>query len=878
MNHIETQKPVHAKTIGGYVSVMRILYFAIGLMASLAYGQVTPRVENTSMDFPANAPSADPYLGEDALGLWFDNPVAIATAPGDTNRLFVVERFNGVKVVSDLGNPSITSFIDLSTNLNTGTENGVLGLAFHPQYASNGYFYVFLTSDAATSVTGNHDRLVRFQVSSTNENFASPSTEQVLFEQYSEWENHNGGDLHFGPDGYLYVSLGDGEVQRKSAIDEGFFNGLLRLDVDKKPENFLPAGHPGVTTNYHIPQDNPFVGATNFHGEAINTNALRAEFWATGLRNPWRFTIDALTGQVIVGDVGDDQWEEVNVILKGRDYGWWFREGPAVIDRGAFNPEPPDYSPVAPILSLAHPDNISVIGGRVYRGTRLPELQGFYMFHDWRDGIMWGVLPNGTNAVTPIRLTEIFGFNAVCYGEDPRNGDLLFNSGGQIRRLIANPGGAQFPLTLDDTGAFTNTPALAPAPGVVPFEINVPFWSDYAIKSRWVSVPDLSDTIDYSSTNHFTFPEGSVFIKHFDLEMVRGNPTSAVPIETRFLVKTSNDVYGLTYHWNSSTQAVLVGNGGMTETFSIQEGTQSVMQTWPYPSRGDCRTCHTPEGGYALGFNAAQLSREETYGSITTNQLYALQSMGYFSSNLPPVQHVIPLAPPDDPSVSLTWRARSYFQANCANCHRLGSFSSWEASKDHPLDQANIIDGILNDTRGDAANRVIAPGDPGHSMVLQRISTLGGIRMPPLGSSVVDTQAVALVTAWIGDLVGYQDYWAWALAELGSTNAPGTGPTENFDQDPANNLYEFLTRTDPDNAADFWEIDVSSTGGVVTVHFDRHPNAAYLVQYSADLQTWAPWPVPGNQPSFSAVAGAAAVSGPMAQSPRLYFRLKIRGH
>lgn len=842
--------------------------------------QVSNRVANTTLSMPADISSTNQYAVENALGLWWDDTVAITHPPGETNRLFIVDRLDGIYVVPDLDNPSSEMFLDLSGILNTGVENGLVGLAFHPNYQSNGYFYVFLTGPSVTSTNGNHDRLLRYSVSSTNYNRGNPASQVVLIEQYSEFENHNGGDLHFGPDGYLYLSLGDGGNYYGQVIDGDFFGGLLRIDVDHRPGSLPPNPHPGVSTNYAIPPDNPFVGYTTFNGELISTNSLREEFYAVGFRNPWRFTIDPVSGTIIVGDVGEGAVEEVNVIAPGGNYGWPHREGSAAFSEPWLPPEPPLFNPIDPVVERTHDNgNVSVIGGHVYHGSRLPELQGFYLFTDWATGVIEGFVPQGTNPAAPVVMAQANGFATVCFGTDPRNGDLLMSCYGAVCRLVRNAdAGDPLPLTLADTGVFADLPNLTPHIGIERFEINVPFWSDYAVKTRWFTVPDLADTIGIGDSNPWTFPPGSVWIKHFEMEMVRGDPISRRRLETRMLVKTTNDVYGVTYRWQGNTNALLVGESGFQENLLIDiGGGTTVTQQYIYPSREQCRSCHTPEGGFALGFNTPQLNRARTYGSVVTNQIAALSAMGYFDTPVTSVNHLPALAPPDDTAVGLTYRARSYLQANCAQCHYFGGFSGWNADIHDPFDEANIVNGLLNQTLGDPANRVITPGDTAHSMMLTRISTSGSGRMPPIGSTVPDPTAIQLVSDWVAALTGYQDYRQWALAEMGSTNAPGTGPNENLDGDIASNLMEFLTDTAPTDPADFWTFDISVMGNTATVSFDREPEVAYLVEWSPDLVTWHSWDIAGNTPTFAATASSDQVSGPISPNTPMFFRMIVIG-
>jgi len=246
-------------------------------------------------------------------GLTFTNPVCIASVPSETNRLFIVEKKGRIVVITNLAAAKRTVFMDISSKVISaadtaaGGEEGLLGLAFHPGYASNGFFYVFYTGNATTPAgSGRHDILSRYSVSASNTNQGDATSEVRYIVQYDQAFNHNAGDLHFGPDGYLYVALADeggayGNWNTTQRIDRDFFSAIMRIDVDKLTESLPPNPHPSALpslSNYTIPPDNPYVSATSFNGSPVNPATVRTEFWAVGMRNPWRFTFDAVTGEL----------------------------------------------------------------------------------------------------------------------------------------------------------------------------------------------------------------------------------------------------------------------------------------------------------------------------------------------------------------------------------------------------------------------------------------------------------------------------------------------------------------------------------------------------------------------------------------------------
>jgi uncharacterized repeat protein (TIGR03806 family) len=730
-------------------------------------GPIT-RVPNTTLKLPA-VPGSFGYQLVDALpGKSFAAPVAIVTAPDETNRLFVVEQAGRIQVIPNLANPISEVFLDLSAKTLFGGEQGLLGLAFHPDFARTGRFFVFRTVTATTTGHANqlHDRLSEFRVSATNPNRADAASELILFQQADPASNHNAGDLHFGPDGYLYVTLGDGgggndQFNNAQKINADLFAGLLRLDVDNRPGSLAPNPHVSVVGNYRIPADNPFVGATSFNNGLLVSTKVRTEYFAVGLRNPWRFSFDSATGELWIGDVGQDKWENIFVTRKGANHGWSFREGNVVGPKSAMPAgflTDPKFNYVAPVHTYAHgsgPDKgNSLTGGFVYRGARLAQLAGAYLYADYVSGNVWALRRQDTGAPRVERLLAKTGIAA--FGPDPRNGDVLLvdNSSGRLWRLdyTATFTGSPLPATLADTGALADTASLTPAAGFVPYTVNHPFWSDGAQKRRWFSVPDTKQFLGFNTNDAWNSPTGTVWMKHFDLELTNGVAASARRLETRFIVRNSNGVYGVTYRWDSPTNAVLVPEAGADETITRVINGVATAQTWHYPSRAECLACHNAVAGHALSFNSAQLNRNTPYPDGTTaNQIAALAAAGYFTNSLPPLPALPAMAAVDDESVSVEWRVRSYLNANCAFCHRPGGPGGgfFDARLQTPTPLAGLLNGPLNDQRGDANNRVIVAGSPDNSVLLRRQSVRGGGQMPPLASNAADMAASQLIERWI---------------------------------------------------------------------------------------------------------------------------------
>ncbi|MBI2925774.1 MAG: PQQ-dependent sugar dehydrogenase [Verrucomicrobia bacterium] len=866
------------------------------LLAATAWSQpfgLPARVANTTLKMPAQPPQFG-YRTERAFGnLNFIDPVAIVTPPGESNRVFVVEQAGRILVVPDLANPTSTVFLDLTDRTVPGGERGLLGLAFHPGYKMNGYFYVFYTRTATTAAgTGLHDRLARFTVSPDDPNRALPESETPLFTQRDEAENHNGGDLQFGLDGYLYVALGDegggnDQYNNSQRIDKDFFAGLLRIDVDKRPGGLAPNPHAAAPANYAVPPDNPFVGATTFNGKAVDPAKVRTEFWAVGLRNPWRFCFDRATGLLYCADVGQDAREEIVLIVKGGNYGWNYREatiaGPRTPPAG-FTSLPPllDYEHIVTGGNNRFRGNC-VIGGVVYRGARLSQLFGAYVFADYASGNIWALRHEGATVVSWLRLASDTGISG--FGTDPRNGDVLFAdlNDDTIKRLVydATPIGTALPPTLADTGAFADLKTLTPQPGIVPYELNVPFWSDGAHKTRWFSVPDVKQKIGFSPNANWSFPTGTVWIKHFELELATGVPASRRRLETRFLLRNANGVYGVTYRWNDEqSNATLVGEEGLDESFSIDDHGVARTQVWHYPSRAECLTCHTTAGGLGLGFNTAQLNRDFDYSGVRVNQLRALSHAEYFSNAVVEPHTLRALAPAADTAVSVEWRVRSFLAANCAQCHQPGGPAPtfWDARATTPLALAGLLNGRLWQA-DDAEDAVIKPGSLEDSELYERIADLGPRHMPPLATSVLNTEAINLLATWITtELPNYKSYAEWRVAHFGSETDPAGAPEADPDDDGANNQLEYLTGTNPRQAGDGYEVSIQRNGDTAEIIFPRVADRGSEVLFTESLTDPASWrvlDVPSNRPFFPATPGTGTVTDTLGGSASRFYRVRV---
>ncbi|MEN9674682.1 MAG: hypothetical protein RIS76_578, partial [Verrucomicrobiota bacterium] len=668
---------------------------------------------------PLEAPSSEFELVNAFPNLRFslanDRIVGLAVPPDSTNELFITGQLGRILVISNLAAPTKTVFLDVSDVTFSGGESGLVGLAFHPQYADNRQFYVYYTR-TNRDVGRTFITVSRFLTDPANPYRALRDSEQVILSQPDRDFVHQSGDLQFGPDGYLYVPIGDeggqNDPYRSSQhIDENFFSGILRLDVDERPGSLAPNPHPAVGTGYRIPPDNPFVGATSFNGKPVNPSSVRTEFWAVGLRNPHRIHFDRETGDLYTGDVGGVRREEVNLVVKGANYGWSYYEGSLVNPASPIGPPPAGVTFTPPIYEYTRsggdPNNQgqAVIGGLMFRGTNYPSLTGKYIFGDFVTAHVWAMTFLGTNRPTVSRLVS-GDYGPTAFGIHPGTGEILLvqRNGERISRLVRHVGeGPTLPATLSETGVFADLQSLTPRAEMEPYEVSSPFWSDFAIKRRWFFFQDAVSQVRRSPSDQWTFPPGMVWVKHFDMELIRGNPTTRRRLETRFLVMTTNAAYGITYRWRSDeSDADLVPDEGLDEEILVEDGGTVTAQTWHYPGRTECMACHNATAGFGLGFVSRQLNRDIVVNGAPVNQLNHFSAMGVFD---PPVSNPASLpkiVATDDATASLELRFKSYLDANCAYCHMPGGVGrgTWDARFITPMARAGLINSPVTDDLG----------------------------------------------------------------------------------------------------------------------------------------------------------------------------------
>jgi uncharacterized repeat protein (TIGR03806 family) len=604
-------------------------------------------------------------------------------------------------------------------------------MAFHPDHSENGELYV-----SYTAINDNADcpfdrfRCVfesRLSRLSTTANGCLPASEEILLDIDDFAGNHNGGHILFDRDGMLILGMGDGgnanDPIRAGQDPQTLLGKMIRIDVDTTT-NGLP---------YGIPVDNPFIGAFD-PGDDV-----RDEIWALGMRNPWRFSIDRETGELWVGDVGQNRIEEIDLVRPGDNLGWSIFEGndcfrgDAACQQGGFR---------FPVVTYAHQNGrVSVTGGYVYRGSALPDLRGTYLFADFLSKEIFALTttPQGGHAFE--RKATMVGRGVASFAED-RAGELyVIDLGGAIFRIdpAGPPAVDTFPRLLSQTGCVDDDDAFLIGDGVIPYRLNHPFYSDNADKARGVALPD-GTTATIEADGRINLPIGSVLVKTFKV----GNER----VETRLLMRHADGEWtGYSYEWGVvDGDAVLVDTGGKTKV--LRNG-----QTWIYPSRAGCLACHTAAAGRVLGLEVGQLNGGLVYPTgRLANQLFTWGELGLLSN--PPANVADePVYPPLDlATIDVVERGRTYLHVNCAMCHRPdgGGQSDADLRLSTPLAQQHICDELPEEgDLGVVGARVLAPGDPARSMLSVRMKRLQAGRMPLLGSTVVDTRGVQVVDRMI---------------------------------------------------------------------------------------------------------------------------------
>nr|MBV6629661.1 PQQ-dependent sugar dehydrogenase [Oceanococcus sp. HetDA_MAG_MS8] len=685
--------------------------------------------------------------------LVFDRPVDMAPTPSE-DQIAVVEHRGRVLIFDNRADVEFHSvFLNIEDRvLFDEAERGLVGIAFDPQYASNGFVYLSYAAGPEVDPVQCDDHcsvVSRFKRDPDDVSRLDPSSEEIILLLKQPGQFHNVGQLSFGPDGYLYIGLGDGFTWFGSGFSQNrtnLFGSILRIDVAQG----LP---------YRIPGDNPFVGAGLEQAGVVGEGQpVREEIWAYGLRNPHRFSIDEVSRTMWVGDVGQDSFEEINQVIPGANYGWPSFEGTMPLEETDFGYDSNDL--VMPVIQYGRDEGRSVTAGFVYRGSRLPHLFGHFLFGDFISGNLWSFDTRSSSPQHALVTDQAGGFSMVDF--EAINDEPYFVNLGQgivqtldVDDSCSDDTCAAIPQKLSQTGIFSSLAPLKAQPGMIPYEVNTELWSDGAVKQRWFAIPEQR-TIAYSSDGAWVFPEGSVLVKHFAMDLNLTDESNALtPLETRILLKRVDGWLGFSYAWNEEHTDAELLSGPLALQLAITTAEGPTQQTYDIPSRAECISCHNGSTGFALGLKTAQLNRSYDYPAQTMNQLLALSEVALLSPAPGAPDNLAVMPAIDDPDFTLEDRARAYLDANCASCHNpdVPLRSTIDLRYEVPLAETNLINqpATLDDFGIDEA-KLVAPGVPENSVLLLRMQATDDRRMPPLASHVIHTDATQLIAQWVMSL------------------------------------------------------------------------------------------------------------------------------
>lgn len=792
---------LHFRCLSSLAAVALPIMMAVGFVARLiplaaqstqttdSGSRMPPRLAWTTSRVVGSPDPPPPYKIVRAFpNLKFKKPLLMARCPG-SDRLFVGEEAGILYSFADVPDAKADLFCDLRTEIKTMDQlpgakqvESVYGLAFHPDFEKNRQCYVCYTlrNPKGGRNFADGSRVSRFLVTKTDPPRLNTASEEIVL-TYPQG-GHNGGDIHFGPDGMLYISTGDGASPNPpDALNTGqdisdLLSSILRIDVDHPPQG-APSGK-----LYSVPKDNPFV----------NMKETRPEVWAYGFRNPWRMSFDNATGELFVGDVGWELWESIHRVEKGGNYGWSAMEGPQPIKPHKIGP-----TPIRPaLIELPHTIACSITGGRVYRGSKFPELRGAYVFGDWETRRLWAARFEGDRVKDMPEITRPL-VRIVAFGEN-KDGELYFldYDGGTVHTIERNSGGeknAAFPTKLSETGLFASVKDHTPAVGVMPFHVNSRQWQDGAIAEHWAAFPGDSAAIYHASGKPIAglvhwhnfrmhFPKDTVLMRTLSVGQPL-QPDAKAPsqagkpdfrnrrMETQLLHYDGLDWRAYTFAWrDDQSDADLVAADGAEKEIddpapvaATSDKDGASKRLWQFHSRSQCMSCHSNQSEYALAFLPEQLNRP---GPDGRNQLIWLTEAGYIhragngDKPLPPFDATTlakerKITDPADLDQPLEARARGYLHANCGHCHSDhggGSVSLRLQFSTKPADMKAIG---VRPTRGDfglSDGCIIKPGEPWASTLYYRMAKFGRDRMPHIGAERPDEAGLKLIEDWIGSL------------------------------------------------------------------------------------------------------------------------------
>lgn len=679
----------------------------------------------------------------------FYSPV-MTTTDGINDLIFVADKEGTVSAFPNketVTKAEVRVLLDIRNVVRNFHEQGLLSMTFDPDYATNGFVYIYyihgLTDNEqdAGNVFGDGilERWTINDVANPTAFVANSKVEVLRVPQFGP--DHKGGMMQFHPsEKYLYLGIGDGAYGH-SALPltppltgpNGRTNNSAQdlTNLRGKIIRIKPLVTAIDGKYYQVPTDNPFV----------SVSGARPEIWSYGHRNPWRWSFDQEAPYTLwETEVGQQGFEEVNLIKRGKNYGWPVCEG--ITNRGELGGDAAkncvsDFEP--PYDGYNQSQGKSIIGGFIYRGSKLPALSGRFVFGDYVTKRIWAIADDGAGKSL---VSEAFPENISSFSSDLSGDSLLVSTHGReyggnstIYRMIDDDAkSVEIPATLSATGLFADLAALIPSSGVIEYDVNSHGWFDGAKAKHFIAIPN-DQTIGFDPTAMWNLPVGTVLVKHLSVA-TSSNPNK--PFTTSVLFRQEAGWQAANYQWNAAgtdadlvTQSVTVMDGGV-------ENRQRVVQ-----SASDCASCHIGSGSKnPLAVNTRQLNRTYDYQGVVGNQLNVFNSIGMFSSGISNAASYEHFSAPDDSSADLTSRAKAYLHTNCAHCH---ASSFVDMRFDTPLAEMKLI----GEGGNDSTDRV-KPSEPENSLVYI-YQTTDSNRMPR-GSLYTNPAAATLFADWIEDL------------------------------------------------------------------------------------------------------------------------------
>jgi putative heme-binding domain-containing protein len=700
-----------------------------------------PRIALSANDGPPL-----PYMLKPAdLGKPLTIPFCARYAPGTSDLFLAV---NGQRIVRRLvvnNQPEDQPVLASEYGL-------ILSFAFSPNFRTDGWIYLFCNPRSGNPP--NFNRILRYQLRKKDERYDVAGDPQVIL----EWESngHDGGDLLFGTDGYLYIATGDGSKDSDQYLSAQDFTDLrgavLRIDVSED------AGDKA----YRIPDDNPFV----------DVPGVRGEIFAKGLRNPWRMSMDTKTGAIFLGNSGQDTTESVYRLEKGANYGWSRWEGGRIFQEK----RPLGVGKLTfPLIDHDHSESRALTGGIVYRGSKFPELEGWYIYGDYETGKIWAAKfdEGGVSSVKEI----VNSFRSILGFLQSAEGDLLVlaNNLYKLERIIPEDiqNASEFPKLLSQAGLFESTRNHKVVSSAVGYDVTAPAWNNGATAERFFLLPTGQKAM-VTPEGGWECPRDGVVFQTLTLPIGTKSTTHRLRIETRVFIKRDKHWSAYSYLWNGDqSDAYLVEKDGVTvdllDHFGDRIQSESIVN-WQVPSRTQCFACHTVHQNTLLGLNKLQIgSCSEGPDGLHPMERWQKEGLtvNYGKSHK---ELTAKLVNPYDTSSNIEDRFRSYVHVNCGSCHVSvgGGNSKIRLSFSTPLESTGLIDVLPEHSDFGIPNaRIVSPGSPEQSVLFHRMRSDGVGKMPPMGRNEIDKQALELFEQWIQSLPKVQgSSKPWETEEL----------------------------------------------------------------------------------------------------------------